>query len=84
MLQVEDIKNYCTNYKVENGKVIDKNTNQQVLDENTILKVKSSVLIYLNANKIHKDDLHLNRKVTKTQETCILKSMEQYSVNIYL
>lgn len=81
MLQVEDIKNYCTNYKVENGKVIDKNTNQQVLDENTILKVKSSVLIYLNANKIHKDDLHLNRKVTKTQETCILKSMEQYSVN---
>lgn len=81
MLTYEEIINYTSNYKVENGIVIDKINNQQIKDESIILKVKSSILIYLNANNIHKDDIHLNGRETKTKEQCILKSMEQYSVN---
>ena len=41
MLSYEEIMNYCSNYRIENGNIFDKNTNQQILDEETILKVKS-------------------------------------------
>lgn len=51
MLSYEDIMNYCSNYKIENGFVFDKNTNQQIIDENIILKVKSSVLLFKESKK---------------------------------
>ncbi len=46
MFNYEEIIKYCSNYKIENGIVIDKTSNQQVTDEDVILKVKSAILLY--------------------------------------
>ena len=81
MLTVEQVKDNISNYRIKNGIVIDKSSNQPLQDEDKILEVKSSVLIYLNAHAIHKADIHLNGKETKSKDECIVKSMEQYSVH---
>ena len=80
MLSYEEIKNYCTNYKVENGIVIEKSSNKPVTDEETILKVKSSILIFKEANKSYKEDMEQFGKTNKSQEKYIIKTME----NIFL
>lgn len=51
MLTVEQVKNNITNYKIENGIVIDKSNNQPVQDEDRILEVKSSILFYTEAKE---------------------------------
>lgn len=51
MLSYEKIMNYCSNYRVKNGNVFDNNTNQQILDKDIILKVKSSILLFKEAKK---------------------------------
>ena len=81
MLTVEQVKNNISNYKIKNGIVIDKANNQPIQDEDKILEVKSSVLIYLNAQAIHNADIHLSGKATKNKDECIIRSMEQYSVH---
>lgn len=81
MLNYEEIMNYCLNYKIENGVVIDKQTNQKVLDENTILKVKASVLLFLESKDAYQSDIQQFGKTNKSQEDYIKKTMEKFSVN---
>lgn len=81
MLSYEDIMNYCSNYKIENGFVFDKNTNQQIIDENIILKVKSSVLLFKESKKSYQSDIQQFGKVSKSQEEYIKKTMEKFSVH---
>lgn len=57
MLSYEEIMNYCSNYKIDNGIVIDKNTNQQVVDEETILKVRTSILIFKESKDSSQSDI---------------------------
>lgn len=53
MLTVEQVKNNISNYKIENGIVIDKSNNQPVQDEDKILEVKSSVMMYREAKSLY-------------------------------
>ncbi len=51
MLTVEQVKYNISNYKIENGIVIDKSNNQPVQDVDKILEVKSSILFYTEAKE---------------------------------
>ena len=81
MLSYEEIMNYCSNYRVENGNVFDKNTNQQIIDEDIILKVKSSILLFKESKKSYQSDMQQFGKVSKSQEDYIKKTMEKFSVH---
>ena len=81
MLSYEEIMNYCSNYRVENGNVFDKNTNQQVIDEDIILKVKSSILLFKESKESYQSDMQQFGKVSKSQEDYIKKTMEKFSVH---
>ena len=81
MLSYEDIMNYCSNYRVENGNVFDKNTNQQILDEDVILKVKSSILLFKESKESYQSDVQQFGKTNKSQEYYIKKTMEKFSVH---
>lgn len=81
MLTYEEIINYCSNYRIENGAVFDKRTNKQVLDEDTILKVKSSVLLFKEAKESYQSDVKQFGNITKSQEDYIKKTMEKFGVN---
>lgn len=81
MLSYEEIMDYCSNYKIDNGVVIDKRTNKQVIDEETILKVKSSILLFKEAKEAYQSDIKQFGKTTKTQEWYIKKNMEKFGVN---
>lgn len=81
MLNYEEIMNYCLNYKIENGVVIDKNSNQKVFDENTILKVKASILLFKESKDAYQSDIQQFGKTNKSQEDYIKKTMEKFSVN---
>ena len=81
MLNYEEIMNYCSNYKIENSVVIDKHTNQQVLDEDTILKVKSSILLFKESKYAYQTDIQQFGKTNKSQEDYIKKTMEKFGVN---
>lgn len=73
--------NYCLNYKIENGAVVDKHSNQQVLDENTILKIKASILLFKESKDAYQSDVQQFGKTNKSQEDYIKKTMEKFSVN---
>ena len=77
MLSYEEIMNYCSNYRIENGNIFDKNTNQQILDEETILKVKSSILLFKESKESYQSDMQQFGKVSKSQEDYIRKTMEK-------
>lgn len=81
MLSYEEIMNYCSNYRVKNGNVFVKNTNQQILDEDIILKVKSSILLFKEAIKSYQSDMQQFGKVSRSQEDYIRKTMEKFSVH---
>lgn len=81
MLNYEEIMNYCLNYKIENGAVVDKHSNQQVLDENTILKIKASILLFKESKDAYQSDVQQFGKTNKSQEDYIKKTMEKFSVN---
>lgn len=81
MLSYEEIMNYCSNYRVENGNVFDKNTNHQILDEDIILKVKSSILLFKESKESYQSDMQQFGKVSKSQEDYIRKTMEKFSVH---
>ena len=78
MLQVDDIKNYCTNYKIENGNVIDKKTNTIVLDENIILNVKASILIFNDAKEAFNNQI---RGETKTFSDFVELYIKRFGIN---
>ena len=71
MLTYEDIINFTNNYKVENNNVYNKSNNELVLDENIILKVKTSILIYNEAKIDYKNRM---RGETKTPEDFFTKN----------
>ena len=81
MLNYEEVMSYCSNYKVENGIVIDKNTNHQVLDDDTILKVKSSILLFKESKDAYQSDIQQFGKTNKSQEDYIKKTMKKFGVN---
>lgn len=81
MLSYEDIINYCSNYRIENGIVFDKNTNQQIDDEDIILRVKSSILLFKESKESYQSDMQQFGKVSKSQEDYIRKTMEKFSVH---
>ena len=81
MLSVEEIKKNIAKYKIENGQVIDKLTNQPIEDENTVLNVKTSILIYRDAHSRYESHVQQFGNAGKTQEAYIAKSMERFGVN---
>ena len=78
MLTVEQVKNNISNYKIENGIVIDKSNNQPVQDEDKILEVKSSVMMYREAKSLYDKRL---RGAPDDQETYINKALKVYGLN---
>lgn len=81
MFSYEEINNNCSNYNIENGKVIERSTGQIVLDEEIILRVKSSILIYKEAYNSYNADLQQFGRTSKSQQEYISKTMEKFSVN---
>ena len=81
MLSYEEIMNYCSNYKIDNGIVIDKNTNQQVIDEEIVLRVKTSILVFKESKDAYQSDIQQFGKTNKSQEDYIKKTMEKFGVN---
>lgn len=81
MLSHEEIMNYCSNYKIEDGVVIDKHNNQQVLNEDIILKIKSSILLFKESKDAYQSDIQQFGKTNKSQEYYIKKTMEKFGVN---
>lgn len=81
MLTYDEIIKYCSDYKVEKGIILDKKSNQQVADEDTILKVKSSVLIFKEARESYQSDISQFGKTAKSQEDYIKKAMERFGVS---
>ena len=83
MLTVEQVKNNVSNYKIENGIVIDKSSNQPVQDENKILEVKSSILFYNEAKEKYEELLkqsHLG-KLNFGVGHFVEEKMKDFSVN---
>ena len=80
-MTINDIKNYIDNYVIQNGKVYLKSNNQQVLDEEIILKVKSARLIYNEARENFQSDTQQFGKPNGDFPKYVSKMMEQLSVN---
>ena len=81
MLSYAEIKKYYTNYKIENKTVIEKGSNRPISDEDIILKVKSSILIFKEAQDAYKKDMEQFGRTSKTQEDYITKTMEKFGTN---
>ena len=80
-MTINEIKNYVDNYIVQNGNVYLKDDNQQILDEETILKVKSARLIYNQAREKYQSDAQQFGKPNGDFSRYITKMMEQLAVN---
>ena len=80
-MTINEIKNYVDNYIVQNGNVYLKDDNQQILDEETILKVKSARLIYNQARENYQSDAQQFGKPNGDFSRYITKMMEQLAVN---
>lgn len=80
-MTINDIKNYIDNYVIQNGNVYLKSNNQQVLDEETILKIKSARLIYNEAREKFQSDTQQFGKPNGDFQKYVSKMMEQLSVN---
>lgn len=78
MLTVEQVKNNISNHKIENGIVIDKFNNQPVQDEEKILEVKSSIMMYREAKVLYDKRL---RGAPEDQDTYINKALKVYGLN---
>lgn len=81
MLTYEEIMDNCTKYKIENGQVIDKSTNQVIIDEDIIIRVKSSILLYKDAKERYQEDVKQFGSTSLTQEQYVRRTMERFSVN---
>lgn len=80
-MTINDIKNYVDNYTIQNGNVYLKSNNQQILDEEIILKVKSARLIYNEAREKFQSDTQQFGKPNGDFPKYVSKMMEQLSVN---
>lgn len=80
-MTINDIKKYIDEYVIQNGNVYLKSNNQQILDEDTILKVKSARLIYNEAREKYQSDAQQFGKPNGDFPKYVSKMMEQLSVN---
>lgn len=80
-MKINDIKKYIDDYAIQNGNVYLKSNNQQVLDEEIILKVKSARLIYNEAREKYQSDARQFGKPNGDFPKYVSKMMEQLSVN---
>ncbi len=83
MLTIEKVKSNLANYKIENGIVIDKITNQPVQDENSILEIKSSILFYMEAKEKYDRLLRQSHsgQLRYGLEHFVEEQMKDFSVN---
>lgn len=81
MFTSNEIKNYLEKYIIIDGNVYLKENNKQVIDEETILKVKSARLIYNEARAKYQSDTQQFGKPNGDFQKYITKMMEQLSVN---
>ncbi len=80
-MTINDIKKYIDDYVIQNGNVYLKSNNQQVMDEEIILKVKSARLIYNEAREKYQSDARQFGKPNGDFPKYVTKMMEQLSVN---
>ena len=75
-----DVLNDLQNYKIEGGKVFSNDSGQEELDEDTVLRVKTSRFLLNTALSIRKDQEHvlLDRFVDRGTSYYVDKAMEKY------
>lgn len=78
MLTVEQVKNNILDYKITNGIVIEKSSNQPVQDEDKILEVKSSFMMYREAKGLYDDR---RRGMPENQDYYIKRSLNIYGLD---
>lgn len=84
MLSISDVKENVDNYYTQNNKVYSKKDNKQVNDEQRILEIKSSILIYNRAKIDYQEMLKTigkDKMIHTDSEHYIKKEMEKLSVN---
>lgn len=81
MLKYNEIMNYCSNYIIKNGNVIEKNTGNIIKDEDIILKVKTSVLVFKEAKESYQTAMQQFGKTSLSQEDYLKKSIERFGLN---
>lgn len=81
MFSYDGVINYCKDYMIKNGVVIDKKSGKAVLDEETVLRVKSAVLIYTEARNLYLEAKENSRSFTGSEEKFINNTMTRFGVN---
>ena len=79
MMSIETVLDCVNNYKVQNGIVYDKRTNEVVKDETMTLIVKTSRLLYARAKELNEQDK--SRNINSSKEDCINKAINRYGFN---
>lgn len=84
MLSIDDVKENVNNYYTQEKKVFSKKDNKLVVDEQKILEVKSSILIYNRARINYKEmqrNVGKDRLLQTDPDYYIKKEMERLGVN---
>ena len=80
-ITITEINNLLKNYTITNGTVYQKENNQEIRDEEIILKVKTARLIYNEAHTSYQETIKQFGKTTKDLEWFIKQTMEKFSLN---
>ena len=80
-ITITEINNLLKNYTITNGTVYQKENNQEVKDEDIILKVKTARLIYNEARTDYQETIKQFGKSSKDLEWFIKQTMEKFSLN---
>ncbi len=80
-ITIIEINNLLKNYTITNGAVYQKENNQEVQDEEIILKVKTARLIYNEARTSYQETIKQFGKTSKDLEWFIKQTMEKFSLN---
>lgn len=81
MLTYEEIINYNLKYKVINKEIYRKIDNKKLQNEDLILKIKTAMLIYKQAQTTFEEDKKQFGKPLKTQKEYIEITMKKFSIN---
>ena len=81
IITIIEINNLLKNYTITNGVVYQKDNNQEVKDEEIILKVKTARLIYYEARSSYQETIKQFGKTSKDFEWFIKQTMEKFSLN---
>ena len=80
-ITITEINNLLKNYTITNGIVYQKENDQEVKDEDIILKFKTARLIYNEARDSYQYTLEQFGKTSKNLEWFIKQTMEKFSLN---